>query len=152
MWLLHVGVKIRICMVVAEIVSDLQTRSNSVLNTLSRYPFPSHNSTVNAIIHPNQRYLLLRAWLIELILLAIPPPARILLASASSNALCVTEASSKSLKLLPMLGLPSLPSLPFLPGLLPASSAVLFGLNGPGPAAALLLTAGLAELALESLV
>jgi hypothetical protein len=146
MWLLHVGVKIRICMVVAEIVSDLQTRSNSILNTLSRYPFPSHNSTVNAIIHPNQRYLLLRAWLIELILLAIPPPARILLASASSNALCVTEASSKSLKLLPMLGLPS------LPGLLPASSAVLFGLNGPGPAAALLLTAGLAELALESLV
>lgn len=41
-----------------------------------------------------------------LILLATPPS----FASASSKALCVTLASSRSLKLLPMLGVPSLPS------------------------------------------
>ena len=98
-----------------------------------------------------------------------------LLANASSNALCVTDASaiislhltrrtkmkgwlkmyspSKSLKLLPMLGLPSLPSLPF-PGLLPANSAVRLGLSGPGffpfPRVTSTLLRGAAELALES--
>ena len=40
------------------------------------------------------KYLLRKAWLMELILLAIPPPACMLLASASSNALCVTDASA----------------------------------------------------------
>lgn len=64
---------------------------------------------------------------------------------------------SKSLKLLPILGLPSLPSLP-RPGLLPASSAVFRGLNGPGlfppiPTSTLLRSVtGAVELALESLV
>lgn len=38
-------------------------------------------------------------------------PRRISFARASSKALCVTLASSRSLKLLPMLGVPSLPSL-----------------------------------------
>ena len=65
---------------------------------------------------------------------------------------------SKSLKLLPILGLPSLPSrpnpFPFAPGLLPASSTVRFGLNGPGPVCLFGpgpgLVAGAAELALES--
>ena len=44
-----------------------------------------------------------------LILLAIPPVC-ISPAIASSNALCVTLASSRSLKLLPILGVPSLPA------------------------------------------
>lgn len=61
------------------------------------------------------------------------PPSCILLARASSRADCVTEASSKSLKLLPMLGVPSLPSreYPFLLGLLPDSSAGRRGERGP---------------------
>jgi len=48
-----------------------------------------------------------------LILLATPPCV-ISFAKASSNALCVTLAESKSLKLLPMLGVPSLPSFAIL--------------------------------------
>lgn len=69
---------------------------------------------------------------------------------------------SKSLKLLPILGLPSLPSLPFpfIPGLLPASSAVRFGLSGPvglclclsNPCKACGRFVAGVELALESLV
>ena len=96
------------------------------------------------IYRPVHRYLLLSAWLIELILLAIPPPACMLLANASSKADCVTEASifvslihnhirgnlpSRSLKLLPILGVPSLPFPLPLP--VPANSAVRRGLNGP---------------------
>lgn len=72
-----------------------------------------------------QRYRLFNALLILLIRLAMPP-ACILLASASSKALCVTLASSKSLKLLPILGAPSL-SFPYAP----FSSAVLLGLSVP---------------------
>lgn len=66
----------------------------------------------------------------------LPPPRFMWLASASSNADCVTEASSRSLKLLPMLGVPSLPSreypLDFPLGLFPDSSAVRLGDSGPG--------------------
>jgi hypothetical protein len=91
---------------------------------------PTKKHIISKLIH---KYLLRSAWLIELIRLAIPPPACILLASASSKALCVTDASSKSLKLLPILGVPSLSCLPlpFNPGLLPASSAVRRGDKGP---------------------
>ena len=45
-----------------------------------------------------------------MVLIRLATPRLMLLASASSIALCVTLASSKSLKLLPMLGVPSLPS------------------------------------------
>lgn len=71
------------------------------------------------------RYRLLKTLLI---VLPIVFPPCILLASASSKADWVTEASSRSLKLLPMLGVPSLPSLeyPFC-----FSSAVLRGDSGP---------------------
>ena len=76
-----------------------------------------------------------------LILLAIPPfplPCPMLLINASSNALWVTLASSRSEKLDPMLGVPSLPSLAFPPGFRrgerPAacSSAARRGESGPG--------------------
>lgn len=65
------------------------------------------------------------------------------------------DRPSRSLKLLPILGLPSLPSLP-LPGLLPASSAVRLGLNGPGfplclfGASTLFVTGAVTEDVLES--
>lgn len=49
------------------------------------------NNTQSSIM--NHKYLLRSAWLIELILLAMPPPACMLLAKASSKALCVTDAS-----------------------------------------------------------
>jgi len=76
-----------------------------------------------------------------------------LLANASSKADCVTDASSKSLKLLPILGVPSLPSrpkaLPLPPGLRPASSAGLRGDNGVS-GAILCLCLGWFPLSLES--
>lgn len=78
-------------------------------------------------------YRLRKAWLI---LKRLPAPRFMWLANASSKADCVTEASSRSLKLLPMLGVPSLPSreypLLLLPGLRPASSAARRGERGPG--------------------
>lgn len=89
------------------------------------------------------RYRLLNAFPNVLILLptVAAPPSCMLLASASSSADWVTDASSRSLKLLPILGVPvpSLPSLPIpfpfpLPaGLLPASSAVRRGDSGWWP-------------------
>ena len=68
----------------------------NVSTPLHRYPCPIFEIVSNAPFSyfPIYRYLLRNAWLIELIRLAIPPPACMLLASASSNALCVTEASS----------------------------------------------------------
>lgn len=60
-------------------------------------------------VPPSYKYLDFKAWLIVDILLATPPCV-ISFARASSSALCVILASSKSLKLLPMLGVPSLPS------------------------------------------
>jgi hypothetical protein len=107
---------------------------------------------------PLGKYRLLNAFPNVLILLpTVAPPSCILLASASSSADCVTDASvpqlayirkspafcsrviqgckclpSRSLKLLHILGVPSLPSRP-LPFPLPANSAVLLGESGTLP-------------------
>lgn len=57
--------------------------TNAAANTLP---------TMYCLYHFLNEYLLRRAWLMVLILLAIPP-SLMLLASASSSADCVTEAS-----------------------------------------------------------